>query len=272
MSVKRKGDLSIFNRDPPSCFSDRVARVRRSNTLEDRLLQDRLRTIHLEHTIRKRHLHKEERTLVKQLNGIHTVRETPPIGLQRRRLLQANAGNPILFHKASNTDQSVQKRARSAQPPSIHSQSPSHVTQFTAVMQYPGSDCRCSYTGYRVRRSPTISTSPDCKLPRWATFPLFPSSNESRETLGPNTTSETDSQGIQTCHVIQNAYVQDETQIGLNSFRLPTIDSKKSWYLILLFFNHAVGSLPWEYFKRFDCNPSSFLSNRWTSTNQTTLA
>lgn len=227
MSVKRKGDLSIFNRDPPSCFSDRVARVRRSNTLEDRLLQDRLRTIHLEHTIRKRHLHKEERTLVKQLNGIHTVRETPPIGLQRRRLLQANAGNPILFHKASNKDQSVQKRARSAQPPSIHYQSPSHVTQFTAVTQYPGSDCRCRYTGCRVRRSPTISTSPDCKLPRWATFPLFPSSNESRETFGPNT-SETDSQGIQNCHVIQNAYVQDETQIGLNSFRLPTIDSKKS--------------------------------------------
>ena len=228
MSVKRKGDLSIFNRDPPSCFSNRVARVRRSNSLEERLLQDRLRSIHLEHKIRNRHLHKEERTLVKQLNGIHTVRETPAIGLQRRRLLQANAGNPILFHKASNTDHSVQKRAHSAQPPSIHSYSPFHVTQSTAVTQYPGPDCRCSYTGHRLRRSPTISTSPDWKLPRLATFPIFSSTNESRETFGANTTYETDSQGIQNCHTIPNACLQDETQIGLNSFRLPTIDSNKS--------------------------------------------
>ena len=228
MSVKRKGDLSIFNRDPPSCFSNRVARVRRSNSLEERLLQDRLRSIHLEHTIRNRHLHKEERTLVKQLNGIHTVRETPPIGLQRRRLLQANVGNSVLFHKASNTENSVQKRAHSAQPPSMHSHSPSHVTQSTAVTQYSGPECRCSYTGYRLRRSPPISTSPDWKLPRSATFPLFPSTNESKETFGPNTTHETDSRGIHICHAIPNAYVQDETQIGLNSFRLPTIDKNKS--------------------------------------------
>ena len=218
MSVKRKGDLSIFNRDPPSCFSNRVARVRRSNSLEDRLLQDRLRSIHLEHTVRNRHIHKEERTLVKQLNGIHTVRETPPIGLQRRRQLQTNAGNSILFHKASNTDHSVQKRAHSAQPP----YSPSHVTQSTAVTQYPGPDCRFSYTGYRLRRSPTISTSRDWKLPRSATFPSFPSVNEFRENYGSNKTHETDT--CKNSHGIPNAYVQDETQIGLSSCRLPTIE------------------------------------------------
>jgi len=226
MSVKRKGDLSIFNRDPPSCFSNRVARVRRSNSLEDRLLQDRLRSIHLEHTIRNRHIHKEERTLVKQLNGIHTVRETPPIGLQRRRLLQTNTGNPSLLQKASNTDRFVQKRAHSAQPPSVHSHSPSHVTQSTALTQYPGPDCRCSYTGYRLRRSPTISTSLDCKLPRSATFPLFLSANEFRESFGSNTTHETDT--CKNSHGIPNAYVQDETQIGLGSCRLPTIDNNKS--------------------------------------------
>ena len=222
MSVKRKGDLSIFNRDPPSCFSNRVARVRRSNSLEERLLQDRLRSIHLEHTIRNRHIHKEERTLVKQLNGIHTVRETPPIGLQRRRQLQTNAGNTSLFHNASNTDHSVQKRAHSAQPP----YSPSHVTQSTVVTQDPGPDCRCSYTVNRLRWSPTTSTSPDWKLPRSATFPSFPSVNEFRENFGPNTARETDtcknSQGI------PNAYVQDETQIGLSSCRLPTIENYKS--------------------------------------------
>lgn len=220
MSVKRKGDLSIFNRDPPSCFSNRVARVRRSNSLEDRLLQDRLRSIHLEHTIRNRHIHKEERTLVKQLNGIHTVRETPPIGLQRRRLLQKNAGSPILFHKASNTDHSVQKRAHSAQPPN----SPSYVTQ--SVTQHPGPDCRCSHTGYRLRRSPTISTSPDWKLPRSATFPSFPSVNEFREIYAPNTTHETDT--CKNSHGMPNAHVQDETQIGLSSCRLPTIENYKS--------------------------------------------
>ena len=213
MSVQRKGDLSIFNRDPPSCFSNRVARVRRSNSLEDRRLQDRLRSIHLEHTIRNRHIHKEERTLVKQLNGIHTVRETPPIGLQRRRLLQTNAGNPILFHKASNTDHPVQKRAHSAQPP----YSPSHVTQ------YPGPDCRCSNTVYRLRRSPTISTRPDWKLPRSATFPSFPSVNEFREYFGPNTTLETDT--TKNSYGIPNTYIQDETQIGFSSCRLPTIDN-----------------------------------------------
>ena len=220
MSVKRKGDLSIFNRDPPSCFSNRVARVRRSNSLEERLLQDRLRSIHLEHTIRNRHIHKEERTLVKQLNGIHTVRETPPIGLQRRRLQQTNAGNPILFHKASNADHSAQKRAHSAQPPSIHSHSPSHVTQSATVTQYPG----CSYTGYRLRRSHTISSSPDWKLPRSATFPLFPSANEFRENFGPNTTHETDT--CKNSHGISNVYIQDETQNGSSSCRLPTINTK----------------------------------------------
>ena len=239
MSVKRKGDLSIFNRDPPSCFSNRVARVRRSNSLEERLLQDRLRSIHLEHTIRNRHIHKEERTLVKQLNGIHTVRETPPIGLQRRRLLQTSRGTPILFQKAANTDHPVQKRAHSAQPPSINSHSPSNVTQSTAVTQNPSPDCRCSYTGYRLRRSPTISTSPDWKLPRSVTFPIFPSANEFREPFGLNTTHETD-----TCkngHGIPNAYVQDETQVGLGSCRLPTIDNNnKSWNLILLFFNQSI--------------------------------
>ena len=216
MSVKRKGDLSIFNRDPPSCFSNRVARVRRSNSLEDRLLQDRLRSIHLEHTIRNRHIHKEERTLLKQLTGIHTVRETPPIGLQRRRLLQTNAGNPILFHKASNTDQ----RAHSAQPP----YSPSHVTQSTAVTQYPGVSCVGTSTIRKLRRSPTISTSPDWKLPRSATFPSFPSVNDFRENFGPNTTHVTDTG--KNSHGIPNAYIQDETQIGLSSCRLPTIDNQ----------------------------------------------
>lgn len=236
MSVTRKGDLSIFNRDPPSCFSNRVARVRRSNSLEDRRLQDRLRSIHLEHTIRNRHLHKEERTLVKQLNGIHTVRETPPIGLQRRRLLQANAGNAILFHKTSNTDHSVQKRAHSAQPPSILSHSPSHVTQSTTVTQYPGPDCRCCYTGYRLRRSPTIPTSPDWKLPRSVTFPLLTSAIESRENFGHETDTCRNSNGI------PNAFVQDETQIGLSSCRLPTIENNKLWNLILLTFNEALES------------------------------
>ena len=225
MSVKRKGDLSIFNRDPPSCFSNRVARVRRSNSLEERLLQDRLRSIHLEHTIKSRHIHKEERTLVEQLNGIHTVRETPPIGLQKRRLLQTNTGNPILFQKASKTDHSAQKRAHSAHPPSINSRSPSRVTQSTAVTQYPGPDRRCSYTGYRLRRSPTISTIPDWKLPRSVTFPIFPSANEFRENFGQQT-HETDTS--KNGHGILNMYVQDETEIGLRSCRLPTIDNNKS--------------------------------------------
>ncbi|XP_078359719.1 uncharacterized protein LOC144644171 [Oculina patagonica] len=225
MSVTRKGDLTLFNRDPPSCFSNRVARVRRSNTLEDRRLQDKLRSIHLEHKIKNRHLYKEQKTVEKQLNGIHTVRETPQIGLERRKQLQANAGNPVLFHKAGNVIHSVQKRAHSAQPPSILSYPPSHVTQSTAVTQYPSPDCRCCYTGYRVRRSPTISTSPDRRLHRSATFPLFTSTNESRENFGPNTTQETnirkDSDGI------SNTFLVDETQIGLSSCRLPTIENNK---------------------------------------------
>ena len=89
--ISRKGELTLFNRDPPSCFSNRVARVRRSNTLEDRRLQDKLRTIHLEHSIRNGQIHNEKKTLVRQLNGIHSVKETPEIGVERRKLQQAKA-------------------------------------------------------------------------------------------------------------------------------------------------------------------------------------
>lgn len=233
MSVTRKGDLTLFNRDPPSCFSDRVARVRRSNTLEDRRLQDRLRSIHLEHSINNRHLYKEQRTLVKQLNGIHTVRETPPVGLERRKQLQANAGNTILFHKTGSVNHSAHKRAHSAEPPSLLSHSPSHVTQPSAVTPYPSPECRCCYTGYRVRRSPVMGI----RLYRSATVPLFTSKNKSREKFGPDATHEMNigksSDGI------LNTFVGNETQIGSSSCRLPTIENKKTWNLILLIFNQS---------------------------------
>ena len=234
-TVTRKGDLSLFNRDAPSCFSNRVARVRRSNSLEDRRLQDKLRSIHLEQSIRNRHIYKEQQTLVKQLNGIQTVRETPQVGLERRRLQQANASNPILFHKVGNTNHSVEKRAHSAQPPSsILGYSPSLVTQSTAVTQYPSPDCRCCYTGYRMRRSPIAPTSPDWRLPRSATFPLFPSTNESRENFSFTSTHETNTRkNSDGTDGIQNTFIEDETQIGLNSCRLPTIENNTSWNLIL---------------------------------------
>lgn len=225
MSVTRKGDLTLFNRDPPSCFSNRVARVRRCNSLEDRRLQDKLRSIHLEHKIKNRHLYKEQRTLVKQLDGIHTVRETPQIGLERRKQLQANVGNSVLFHKAGNMIHSVPKRAHSAQPPSTLCHSPSHVTQSSAVTQYPSPDCRCCYTGYRVRRSPTIATSPDWRLPRSATFSFSTSAKESREHFGPYATQETNIR--KNSDGIPNAFVDNETQIGLSSCRLPTIENNR---------------------------------------------
>jgi len=209
--VTRKGELTIFNRDPPSCFSNRVARVRRSNSLEDRRLQDKLRTIHLEHTIRNGQIYKERKKLVNQLTGIQKVRETPEVGLERRKLQQAKAGNQVLFHKTGT-------RAHSPVPSSPQGHLSSHVTQnitSSAVTQYPSVDCRCCYTGYRLRRSSPAATSPDWKAPRSPTFP-FPSVKESREHLGHVSIDEEYTYGI------PNSLGQS----GLNSCHLPTIDNK----------------------------------------------
>ena len=214
--VTRKGELTLFNRDPPSCFSNRVARVRRSNTLEDRRLQDRLRSIHLEHTIRNGQIYEEKKTLVKQLNGIQRVRETPEVGLERRKLQQAQAGNQVLFHKAGSAVHSVKTRAHSAAPTSLQGHSSFHVTQnvtSSAVTQYPSVDCRCCYTGYRLRRSATIATSADWRTPRSSAFPLFSSNNESTDEAF---TFET-----------HNSAVQDERHSTSNSYRLPTIENHR---------------------------------------------
>ena len=222
-TINRKGDLSIFNRDPPSCFSNRVARVRRSNSVEDRRLQDKLRSIHLEHTIRNRYIFKEQQTLVKQLNGIQTVRETPQVGLERRRLQQGNGGYPILLQRTGNSSNSVKKRVNSAQSPSVRSHSPSHVTQLTAITPYPHPECRFSYAGYRRHRSSTIPPSPYGTLTRSATVPLFTSFNESREYFGPNSIYATNTR--ENSDGISNASME-EALIGLPSCRLPTIENR----------------------------------------------
>lgn len=222
-TITRKGDLSIFNRDPPSCFSNRVARVRRSNSLEDRRLQDQLRSIHLEHVIRNRHIFKEQQTLVRQLNGIQTVRETPHIGLERRRLQQVNSGYPILAQRSENSTNSVRKRANSAQPPLVKSHPPPLATQCSAVTPFPSPDCRCSYTGHRMRRSHTLTTNPHGTFTRSATVPLFTSFGELRENFGSNSMYAPDIR--ENSDKISNA-LAEETQIGLKSCRLPTIGNK----------------------------------------------
>lgn len=223
--VTRKGDLTLFNRDPPSCFSNRVARVRRSNSLEDRRLQEKLRTIHLEHSIRNGQIHKEKKTLVKQLNGIQRVRETPEVGLERRKLQQAKAGNQILFHKAGSAVHTVHARAQSTAPSSLQAHLSSNVTQNVtscAATQYPSVDCRCCYTGYRLRRTFTaIAASPDWKQSRSPAFPLFSSPNEPRENLGIGETEEAYTYGI------PSGMVMDDRQSGLNSRWLPTIENNR---------------------------------------------
>lgn len=187
--ISRKGELTLFNRDPPSCFSNRVARVRRSNTLEDRRLQDKLRTIHLEHSIRNGQIHNEKKTLVRQLNGIHSVKETPEIGVERRKLQQAKAsvkkGNAL--HGINTTPPYSQALL---QPQGKSSSSVTHHVTTGSVTQYPSADCRSSYTGCRLRKSPTISRSADWLLPRSPTYPLFTMGNEWREALGISSSSE----------------------------------------------------------------------------------
>lgn len=189
--ISRKGELTLFNRDPPSCFSNRVARVRRSNTLEDRRLQDKLRTIHLEHSIRNGQIHKEKKTLVRQLNGIHSVKETPEIGLERRKLQQAKAS----FKKSNalhgiNTTLPHSNSQALLQPQGKLSSSVTQNVTTGAVTQYPSADCRSSYTGYRLRKSPTISRSTEWLLPRSPSYPLFTTGNEWRELLGISSSSE----------------------------------------------------------------------------------
>lgn len=222
-TITRKGDLSIFNRDPPSCFSNRVARVRRCNSLEDRRLQDQLRSIHLEHVIRNRNIFKEQQTLVKQLNGIQTVRETPQIGLERRRLQQVSPVYPNLAQRSGNSTKLVHERANSAQPPSVRSHSPSLATQCSAVTPFPSPDCRCSYTGHRMRRSHTLTTSPHETFKRSATVPLFTSFVELRENSGPSSMHLTD---FKEDHDELANPLAARTHIGLKSCRLPIIGNK----------------------------------------------
>ena len=222
-SITRKGDLTLFNRDPPSCFSNRVARVRRCNSLENRRLEEKIRTIHLEHSIRKGQLYKEKKTLVNQLSGIQRVRETPEVGLERRKLQQAKAGNQVVFHKTGRAAHSIPARAQSASSSSLQGHLSSHVTTpnvtFSVVTSYPSVDCRCCYTGYRLRRG--MVASPPNRRARSPAFPLFSSSSETRESLSFPSTDEHCTCGI------PNGFAVDCRQRGLNSWRLPTIEDNR---------------------------------------------
>lgn len=222
--ITRKGDLTLFNRDPPSCFSNRVARVRRSNSLEDRRLEEKIRTIHLEHSIRKGQLYNEKKTLVNQLSGIQRVRETPEVGLQRRKLQQAKASNQVVFHKAGRAANSIPLLAQSASSSSLQGHLSSHVTTpnvtSSVVTSYPSVDCRCCYTGYRLRRGSTMATSPDYSRTRSPAFPSFSSSNE-RESLSFLSRDEA------CTYSIPNGFAVDYRQSGLNSWRLPTLEDNR---------------------------------------------
>ena len=207
--ISRKGELTLFNRDPPSCFSNRVARVRRSNTLEDRRLQDKLRTIHLEHSIRNGQIHNEKKTLVRQLNGIHSVKETPEIGVERRKLQQAKAsvkkGNAL--HGINTT------------PPYSQALQQPQGKLSSSVTQYPSADYRSSYTGYRLRKSPIISRSADWLLPRSPTYPLFTTGSEWREALGILSSSEVlDTSGTTNTNERQNMFPAIDNRYRKSSF------------------------------------------------------
>ena len=220
--ITRTGYLTLFNRDAPSCFSNRVARVRRSNSLEDRRLQEKLRTIRLEHSIRNGQIYNEKKTLVSQLTGIQRVRETPEVGLERRKLLQAKAGNQVVFHKAGCSVHSSNTRSHSAASFSRQAFLSSQSTPSSAVTQYPSVDCRCCYTGYRLRRASPTATSPDWRSPRSPAFPLFSSVNESsKETLGFASTDDPYSFGI------PSGLVRSDRQGGLNFRQLPTIENNR---------------------------------------------
>lgn len=178
--ITRRGDLTPFNRDPPSCFSSRVARVRRSNSLEDKLLEEKLKNIHLEFSIKKGQIYKEAKILTSQMTGIQRVRETPVVGLERRKLQQAKAVNEVAFHKVGGSGiKAVHERARSdAYLPDKLSP---HLTPSTAVAQYPSGDCRCCYTGCRLRKTSNMAT--EWRTPRSAIFPWYTSANASKENL-----------------------------------------------------------------------------------------
>lgn len=220
--VKRKGDVTLFNRDPPSCFSNRVARVRRSNSLEDRRLQEKLRNIHLEHSIKKGQIFKEAKTLAHQLTGIQKVRETPEIGLERRKLQQAKAVNQVVFHKIGNSGiHSVHRRAYSAS--SLPSGLSPHFTSSTnvtpAVTQYPRVDCRCCYTGYRLRRASTLAV--DVRTPPSPKFPLDTSTKEPRENFTFSLPDGEHKSGV------SFTLAMDHQQLGRQLFqRLPSIENR----------------------------------------------
>lgn len=221
--IKSKGDLTLYNRDPPSCFSNRVARVRRSNSLEDRRLQEKLRSIHLEHSIKRGQIFKEAKTLAHQLTGIQKVRETPEIGLERRKLQQAKAVNQFVFHKIGNSGiHSVHRRAYSASslPSGLSPHFASSTNVTPTVRQYPRVDCRCCYTGYRLRRASTMAM--DVRTPLSPKFPLDTSTQEPRENFPFPFADGENKSGM------SFALAMDHEQHGRQLFqRLPSIENNR---------------------------------------------
>ena len=108
-TIKVEDFFLSYKRDRPSCFSERVARVRRSNGLEERRLQTKLRAIHQEEEMRKYEIRNERKAIVKQLTGIRKIKDTSSLGLDRRRTPQSNVRKEILLTKQEKKNTMARK-------------------------------------------------------------------------------------------------------------------------------------------------------------------
>lgn len=145
----------VFDKETPSCFSNRVSKVRRTNITEKVKLQREIKSLEAEQSLRHYQLHKEKQSLMKELSKTKEIKDVAFVGLQRRKRL------PLLQTEDFHSTKSEQGNYREG------TQNFGDVSKprSNSAPVLPSITCRCAVTGCRVRTRKISRGSSSVSLP-----------------------------------------------------------------------------------------------------------
>ena len=94
-----------MERERPSCFSSRIERVRRCNSLESFRLKGKIETLEAQRAIQHFIISREQTVVRKELNKIFELKKPPETSAERRRLLGKRAQASTVSAEANRVNE-----------------------------------------------------------------------------------------------------------------------------------------------------------------------